>query len=90
LKKILHEGNFIPAQKIGKVCLALVEHSFGQRREPSFLDSKILQDADGFESLGAIAIMRCFSSAGLINKVLYDWSDPFCYYRRPKDLKFGS
>jgi uncharacterized protein len=67
-----------PQQKISSVCNCIRECSYSKRIPPSSIESAVLQDADRLEATGAIAIMRTFSSGGMMNIPFYDPSDPFC------------
>lgn len=88
-KKILQKMDGFPKEKIKKVFDAINSCSFTKGLIPSFLEGKILQDADALESLGAISIMRTFSSYGLMNKPFYQEKDPFCRKRKPNDGKYA-
>ena len=67
-----------PAEKIADVQTAIRQCSFSKGIVPDLLEAKVLQDADGLEGTGAIAIMRTFSSGGQMNRPFYDPEDPFC------------
>lgn len=88
-KKILKQLNSYPKHKIDKVCETIRLCSFTKGLTPDFLEAKILQDADSLEAMGAISIMRTFSSAGIMNKTFYDATDPFCKRRKPNDSKYA-
>jgi uncharacterized protein len=88
-KKVLTTVPSFPQHKIDKVCEAIELCSFTKGLTPNFLEAKILQDADSLEALGAIAIMRTFSSAGQMNRTFYETTDPFCEHRHPDDSQFA-
>lgn len=88
-EKLLRNIGSFPKFKINKVCNAIKLCSFTKALKPNFLEAKILQDADGLESMGAISIMRTFSSTGIMNKVFYNSLDPFCKKRKPNDNKYA-
>lgn len=82
-KKILEKIKIFPKNKIEKVRLAIQQCSFSKGIVPKLLESKILQDADGLEATGAIAIMRTFSSTGQMKRPFYHPTDPFCENHEP-------
>lgn len=77
-KKILKNIKEYPKNKIERVVACIRQCSFSKGIKPSSLESKILQDADGLDSTGAISIMRLFSSGGQMNRQFYEPSDPLC------------
>ncbi len=87
-EKILREINF-PLDKIEKVSYSIKCCSFTKNIKTDLLESKILQDADGLEATGAIAIMRTFASAGILKNPFYNLEDPFCIKRKPNDSKYA-
>jgi len=88
-KYILSEINEFPKDKIPMIINAIKEHRFSKRIKPKELESKIIQDADRLDSVGAISIMRTFCSAGQMGKVFYHENDPFCKNRVPERNKYG-
>jgi uncharacterized protein len=88
-KKVLENIDSFPKNKINKVYESIRLCSFTKNIRPSFLEAKILQDADGIEAMGAISIMRTFSSAGILNRSFYNNADPFCKKRIPEDDKYA-
>ena len=88
-RKILIKEKIFSKEKIEKTCRAIELCSFTKNAKPEFLEAEILQDADSLEAMGAISIMRTFSSAGQMNKSFYNNDDPFCKKRRPDDSKYA-
>lgn len=88
-REILIKEKLFPRGKIEKTCKAIELCSFTKGIKPKFLEAKILQDADSLEAMGAISIMRTFSSAGQMNKSFYNITDPFCKKRKPDDNKYA-
>lgn len=87
--KILQKVEGYPKNKIKRVQLAIRLCSFSKGITPKILEAKILQDADGLEATGAIAIMRTFSSTGSMKRLFYNPNDPFCENRDPDDLRYA-
>lgn len=75
---ILDNFKDYPKDKIEKVSICVSQCSFSKGIRPDLLEAKILQDADGLESTGAISIMRTSSSGGKMNRQFYYPIDPFC------------
>ncbi|MBU0459730.1 MAG: HD domain-containing protein [Nanoarchaeota archaeon] len=72
-------------EKIARVEIVIVEHSYSNGIKPESLDSKIVQDADRLEATGAISIMRTFCSTGQMKRKFYHQKDPFCEQREPSN-----
>jgi uncharacterized protein len=77
-EKILKKIKGFPKNKIDKIKTCIKECSFTKGIVPDLLESKVLQDADGLESTGAISIARTFSSSGQMNRQFYDPKNPIC------------
>ena len=88
-EKILNEIESFPKEKIDKVKRCILECSFSKGIVPKLLESKILQDADGLEATGAIAIMRTYASTGQMKRPFYNPEDPFCEKRKPDSSRFA-
>ena len=78
-----------PQEKIEAVADAISKCSFSKGIVPDLLESKILQDADGLESVGAISIARTFASTGLMQRPFYNPEDPFCENHDPNPREFA-
>lgn len=78
-----------PQDLIPEVWRAIHECSFKNATPPSSWESAVLQDADKLEAVGAISIMRTFSSTGLTRRPFYSPDDPFCEKRLPEPHKFA-
>ncbi len=66
-----------PVEKIPAVMEAILLCSFTKGVVPELLEAKILQDADGLEATGAIAVMRTYASTGQMQRPFYHPTDPF-------------
>ncbi len=53
-----------------KNCIA--EHSYSAGKKPSSMESKVLQDADRLDALGAIGIARVFAYGGYLGRPIYN------------------
>jgi len=84
--KILQKIKEYPEEKIEKVKTAIRQCSYAKGIMPELLEAKILQDADGLEAMGAIAIMRTFSYYGTLKISFFHPDDPFAR-KRPLDSK---
>lgn len=73
-----YAGYSYPNEKILAVMSCVLECSWSKGLSATSLESKILQDADRLEAVGALAIMRTFTSGGQMNRPLYNPKDPFC------------
>ena len=78
-----------PQEKIPAVHDAVSKCSFKKAITPNLLESKILQDADGLESTGAVSILRTFASTGQMHRPFYNDEDPFCDHREPQPVYFA-
>ncbi len=68
---------------------AIESHSFSAGIPPKSLEGRILQDADRLDAIGLIGIARCFYTAGRLNALLYNASDPIGDRRELQDDRFA-
>ena len=88
-RRILESVNDYPKDKISLVETAIKNCSFSKSVKPESIEEKILNDADGLEAVGAIAIMRTFASSGVMKRKFYSEIDPFCKERQQDDKSFA-
>ena len=74
---VLRDIKKFPQEKIEHVQTCIRECSFSKGIVASTIEGKVVQDADRLESIGAISIMRTFTSGGQMNRLLYFPDDPF-------------
>lgn len=65
------------AEEIADIADAIVTHSYSLGKTPSSTLGNALQDADRLEALGAIGIMRTFSTGARMGAAYFDARDPF-------------
>ena len=81
-----YKGYSYPKKKALAVMDCILQCSWSKGLPATTLESKILQDADRLEAVGAIAIMRTFTSGGQMNRPLYNPRDPFCKKEIPEGV----
>lgn len=72
-----------------EICLAIRQHSFSRGEKPSLPLAMALQDADRLEALGAIGIMRCYSTGVRMGTQYFDPEDPWARHRELDDTRFS-
>lgn len=79
----------MPRQLIDPVCAAIRDHGFSKGVVPEAMPSKILQDADRLDALGAIGLARMWATCADMKRPFYAPEDPFCETRPPDDKAWG-
>ncbi|HVH41776.1 MAG TPA: HD domain-containing protein [Labilithrix sp.] len=74
---------------IAPVCAAIRDHAFSKGAFPEALESKVLQDADRLDALGAIGLARMWATCADMKRPFYSPDDPFCASRAPDDKSWG-
>lgn len=71
------------------ICAAIRDHAFSKGVVPEALESRVLQDADRLDALGAIGLARMWATCADMKRPFYDPSDPFAERREPDDKQWG-
>jgi uncharacterized protein len=77
------------AALIEPVCAAIRDHAFSKGVVPEAAESRILQDADRLDALGAIGLARMWATCADMKRPFYAPDDPFCASRAPDDKQWG-
>ena len=88
-RKVLNGIVGFPKEKIPKVSTAILSHSFSKGVKPTTDEARVIWDADKLECSGAISLMRTFSSTGQMRRGFFDFNDPFCKKRKPKEMGYA-
>ena len=78
-----------PAGIVEPVCAAIRDHAFSKGVVPDALESRMLQDADRLDALGAIGLARMWATCADMKRPFYAPDDPFCASRAPDDKSWG-
>jgi uncharacterized protein len=78
-----------PTWLIAPVSAAIRDHSFSKGVVPEAVSSRILQDADRLDALGAIGLARMWATCADMKRPFYAPDDPFCATRAPDDKLWG-
>lgn len=78
-----------PIALVGPVCAAIRDHAFSKGVVPAALESRVLQDADRLDALGAIGLARMWATCADMKRPFYSPEDPFCVSRAPDDKSWG-
>lgn len=87
--RALLEREAAPAALIEPVCAAIRDHAFSKGVIPDALESRVLQDADRLDALGAIGLARMWATCADMKRPFYAPDDPFCASRTPDDKEWG-
>jgi uncharacterized protein len=71
------------------VSAAIRDHAFSKGVVPEALESRVLQDADRLDALGAIGLARMWATCADMKRPFYSPVDPFCTSRAPDDKAWG-
>ncbi|HSO38672.1 MAG TPA: HD domain-containing protein [Labilithrix sp.] len=87
-RELLREAG-APASMIEPVALAIRDHSFSKGVVPEARESRVLQDADRLDAIGAIGLARMWATCADMKRPFYSPVDPFCATRAPDDKAWG-
>ena len=87
-KPILESSGFAP-DATERICGAIRDHSFNRGAVPTTPLGKALQDADRLEAVGAIGLMRVFSTGARMGTRYFDPEDPWAKHRELDDKAFS-
>jgi uncharacterized protein len=85
----LLEQEQAPALMIAAVSAAIRDHAFSKGVVPEALESRVLQDADRLDAIGAIGLARMWATCADMKRPFYSPVDPFCATRAPDDKAWG-
>ena len=85
----LLEGEGAPPWLALPVCAAIRDHSFSKGALPDAVESRVLQDADRLDALGAIGLARMWATCADMKRPFYAPEDPFCASRAPDEKRWG-
>ena len=78
-----------PPTMIDPVCSAIRDHAFSKGVVPEAVESRVLQDADRLDAIGAIGLARMWATCADMKRPFYSPVDPFCSKRAPDDKAWG-
>lgn len=78
-----------PAWLVATASAAIRDHSFSKGVVPEALETRILQDADRLDAIGAIGLARMWATCADMKRPFYAPDDPFCASRPPDDKEWG-
>ena len=87
-RELLVRAEAAPAL-VDPICAAIRDHAFSKGVVPDALESRVLQDADRLDALGAIGLARMWATCADMKRPFYEPGDPFCERRAPDDKQWG-
>lgn len=78
-----------PSEWVAPICAAIGDHAFSKGVVPDAIETKIVQDADRLDALGAIGLARMWATCADMKRPFYAPEDPFCVTRAPNDKEWG-
>ena len=87
--RALLEREAAPPALVDPICAAIRDHAFSKGVVPDALESRVLQDADRLDAIGAIGLARMWATCADMKRPFYSPDDPFCTARAPDDKAWG-
>ena len=87
-REVLAREGLAPST-IALVSSAIRDHAFSKGVVPDVITSRVLQDADRLDALGAIGLARMWATCADMKRPFYSPEDPFCATRLPEDKAWG-
>jgi uncharacterized protein len=84
---LIREG--APSELVEPVCVAIRDHAFSKGVVPKEAPTRILQDADRLDAIGAIGLARMWATCADMKRPFYSPIDAFCTHRAPDDKSWG-
>ncbi|MDH5490688.1 MAG: HD domain-containing protein [Myxococcales bacterium] len=78
-----------PGDAIESIVEAIEDHGFSRGRTPRSALGRALQDADRLEALGALGLMRTFSTGARMNARYFHAEDPWAERRERDDRRYS-
>lgn len=88
-RELLARDGDADAATISAVYSAIRDHSFSKGVVPEAAVSRVLQDADRLDAVGAIGLARMWATCADMKRPFYAPEDPFCVARAPDDKLWG-
>jgi uncharacterized protein len=85
----LLEREGAPSWLVASASAAIRDHSFSKGVVPDALETRVLQDADRLDAIGAIGLARMWATCADMKRPFYAPEDPFCLSRAPDDKLWG-
>jgi uncharacterized protein len=85
----LLEREGAPSWLVASASAAIRDHSFSKGVVPEALGTRVLQDADRLDAIGAIGLARMWATCADMKRPFYAPEDPFCVSRPPDDKLWG-
>lgn len=85
----LLEREGAPSWLVDAASAAIRDHSFSKGVVPEVAVSRVLQDADRLDAVGAIGLARMWATCADMKRPFYAPDDPFCASRAPDDKLWG-